>query len=119
MKKSNILSPEDEQIDLDASQKEEARNLTVQAWRDGTAKRIGKKEPVRASGRFIRSVRSPKKGLLLLYPLDPSEVIPQFTSVPIIGHAVSFPLSEQIESVEYMVNTTYWQERYGSDDDEN
>jgi len=118
MKKSNILSPEDEQIDLDDSQRKMAFDLTIQAWKDGTAKRIAKKEPVRASGPFIRSVRSPKTGLLLLYPLDPSEVLPQFTSTPIIGHAVSFPLSGQAETVEYTVNTIYWQDRYGSDDDD-
>ena len=118
MNKSNILSPEDEQIDLEDTQKETAFELTLQAWKDGTAKRTAKKEPIRASGPFIRSVRSPQKGLLLLYPLDPSEVLPQFTSMPIIGHAVSFPLSEQAATVEYTVNTTYWQDHYGSDDDD-
>ena len=117
MNKSNILSPEDEQIDLEDSQKKKAFDLTLAAWKDGTAKRKSQKEPVRASGPFIRSVRSPKTGLLLLYPLDPSEVTPPFTSMPIIGHAVSFPLSEQAATVEYTVNTTYWQDRYGSDDD--
>lgn len=118
MNKSNILSPEDEQIDLDDTQKKTAFDLTIQAWQDGTAKRIAKKEPVRASGPFIRSVRSPKTGLLLLYPLDPAEVTPQFTSIPIMGHAVSFPLSGQAATVEYTVNTTYWRDRYGSDDDD-
>jgi hypothetical protein len=65
-------------------------------------------------------VRSPQNGLLLIYPLDHSQFDKSFTSVPIIGFAISFPESTtgKMIAIEYQVNTTYWQERYGEDDDD-
>ena len=75
------------------------------------------------NGKSIRSVRPKQRGLLLIYPLDPSAIsedkqISVFPDgdkrrfgKPIIGYAISFPESNSIgeleDVVEYMVNQTY------------
>jgi hypothetical protein len=118
LKKSNILNPPDERLDLSIDQIESALNKNLAAWHLGETR--SKKEPEKPSGPFIRNVRSPQNGLLLIYPLDHSQFDKSFTSVPIIGFAISFPESTtgKMIAIEYQVNTTYWQERYGEDDDD-
>lgn len=118
LKKSNILSPDDEQLDLSDEQKEKALKNNILAWKDGKTR--SKKEPERPSGPFIREVRSPKTGLLLIYPLDHRQFEKCFTSTPIVGFAISFPQSSrgQESAIEYQVNTTYWRDRYGEEDDD-
>jgi hypothetical protein len=114
LKKSNILSPEDEQIDLSEQQKKMALEENIRAWEKGNTRL--KKKPEKPSGPFIRKARSPEKGLLLIYPL--SNPTPTETT-PIIGFAISFPESnrEPESGIEYQVNTTYWRERYSEEDE--
>lgn len=118
LKKSNILSPEDEQLDLSDEQRTRALTNNIAAWEIGETH--SKKKPERPSGPFIRGVREPQKGLLLLYPLDPTLLEKPFTSTPIIGFAVSFPESSrgQASAIEYQVNTKYWRDRYGEEDED-
>ncbi|MNF12733.1 hypothetical protein D3C80_2143270 [compost metagenome] len=78
-------------------------------------------QPTSPSGPFIRRTRTPQRGLLLIYPLDSSDVLldgEQFTDMPIIGMAMSFPASRNRTTVEYQVNTKYWLDRYGDDEDD-
>ena len=118
LKKSNILSPEDEQLDLSDEQKARALAENIVAWGKGETR--SKKKPERPSGPFIRNARSPKKGLLLLYPLDAGLLEKSFTSAPVIGFAVSFPESEwgDASAIEYQVNTKYWRDRYGEEEED-
>jgi hypothetical protein len=60
---------------------------------------------------MMREVRSPRNGLLLLYPLDTGKT---GTRLPLIGFALSFPDSEQAERVSYRVTNLYWQQEYGA-----
>jgi len=118
LRNANILNPPDEYIDLkliggyDAAYAE-----TVKAWTAGLIK--AKTEPKSASGPFVRAERPATNGLLLVYPLDPTEIdCPEGSKVgsPIIGIALSFPKGSRDEKVEYQVNNQYWQDRYGDDE---
>lgn len=117
LNKSNILSPQDEQLDLSNDQIASALKKNIDAWSLGNTR--SENEPKRPSGPFIRNERLPQNGLLLIYPLDHSRFDKSFTSVPIIGFAISFPESTRgkFSAIEYQVNTTYWRERYGEDDE--
>lgn len=119
LQKANIISPEDQYIDLTQSQHDAALAATVDAWAKGETRH--KVQPTSPSGPFIRRVRSPERGLLLIYPLDSTNVLlngEQFTGMPIIGIAMSFPASRNRTTVEYQVNTKYWLDRYGDDEDD-
>ncbi|OCQ42321.1 hypothetical protein A6767_01850 [Aeromonas veronii] len=119
LQKANIISPEDQYIDLDSTQRDVALAATVDAWANGKTRH--EKQPTSPSGPFIRRARSPEQGLLLIYPLDSSNVLlngERFTEMPIIGMAMSFPASPNSTTVEYQVNTKYWLDRYGDDEDD-
>lgn len=111
LKKSNILSPGDELLDLSSTEIDVALANNITAWERGEIR--SKKRPERPSGPFIREIRSPKNGLLLIYPL--SSPIPT-TETPVIGFAVSFPKSPNAKEIEYQVNTRYWTDRYGEEE---
>lgn len=67
------------------------------------------------SNRVVRELRPDSQGLLLLYPLDPGgragiiNIDPKLVekNVPIMGFAVSFPVSERARPIEYQVNEIY------------
>lgn len=103
-----LVSPTDELIDLNEEQKNRARDMTIQFFRENQEVTRYQSEPTRAGGPFIRRVRHFSNGLLLLYPLDEENS----ASVPFIGFAASFPTSEHDTPVEYVVNTVYWQEEF-------
>lgn len=119
LQKANIISPEDQYIDLSKPQIDAALAATIGSWARGETRH--KVEPTSPSGPFIRRARSPERGLLLIYPLDSSNVLldgKRFTDMPIIGIAMSFPASSNRTTVEYQVNTKYWLDRYGDDEDD-
>jgi len=108
-----LLSPGDEGLDLDekvvAARYEE---MVEGLRRDGREDEIPAWKPDDPPAVWLRSVRSPKSGLLLIYPLDRAwlndgveEVV-----VPVlpIGIGVSFPGTKTRTKV-YMVNRT-WRE---------
>jgi hypothetical protein len=93
-----LVSPVDETIDLSRTQQDEALRLTIEAWNR-------KKEPKGAlpetpSGASLRRVRSPDKGLLLLYPVHRAP-----SATPLMGFALSFPADNDAPPVEYAENT--------------
>ena len=59
---------------------------------------------------MMRKVRSPKAGLLLIYPLDTAKTE---TAIPLIGFAISFPYTDNAETVAYRVTNKYWEQEYG------
>lgn len=125
-----LLSPRDEAIDLSFPAWEAALADTraKKAKADAASPREGDaKVPESPSGPSIRKVKGEgaasvpparDRGLLLLYPLDPSESKSknrEFTArtAPAIGIGVCFPVSDAGVKVEYLVDHKYWSE-YGA-----
>jgi hypothetical protein len=112
-----LVSPRDEMRDLEPTQIAAALAGTIEEWSNTPEDRRRKKEkPTNASGKWIREVRSEKRGLLMLYPLDPLPVDSTGTFKPIIGMAISFPSSENAQEITYTVNNVFTAN--GDDDDD-
>lgn len=107
-----LVSPRDEAIDLSADEYRTALDETQQAWHVAPGRSKRREPPDTPSGPVIRRVRSAKRGLLLLYPLDPDEAGLDGDN-PFIGFAVSFPKSPNAATIEYVVTNTYWNQEMG------
>jgi hypothetical protein len=97
-----------------------ALDLSVMRWKRGELR--GKKEPEIPNGRVLRELRPEKRGLMLLYPLtwhdDKKKPYANIeSSCPIIGFALSFPVSDRAQPVEYLVNEVYQQLHLGDLED--
>jgi len=107
--KSNILSPTDEWSDFSDLVKEqireESRNERVKQGKTSSSN-----SPL--SGPILRSKRSPNQALLIIYPLDPSNIGIDW-DFPIIGFAISFPGSTTAKRIKYKVNNIYWEQEFG------
>jgi hypothetical protein len=111
-----LVSPADEMTDLPKPKQDEALDLTVKNWEKD--KRLNKRKtaPERPGRREIRQTRSPEKGLLLLYPLDPKALKLGENCPPVMGVAISFPESgDPSVSVSYIVSNLFT--RVGGDDE--
>ena len=97
----------DEGIDLSEAQKALALEITL---KDHVNKQKTTATPTRPSGEAIRTVRSPKNGLLLIYPIVVQNE-PDFTpAYPLVGVGVSLPGSQHAEAkVNYVVNNPYYE----------
>lgn len=90
LKKSHILSPKDEFIDLSTDEYERAMQLTREQW----VKKKKEGQPSYPNGQIVRNeIRNPNNPLLLIYLLDPKGTKLPETSNPIVGYAISFPKS--------------------------
>jgi hypothetical protein len=67
----------------------------------------GKLQTDRPSGPDIRIARGrrPKRGLLLIYPLDPVKAEMPDLGMPLVGIVISFPDSANARSVTYKYNS--------------
>lgn len=106
LRKSHILSPKDEFIDLSGNDYEKAMQLTRELWTN--KKKEG--QPSYPNGQIVRNViRDPKNPLLLIYLLDPKGAYrPGATfnpTDPIVGYAISFPKSNFNAYVAYTVKS--------------
>jgi hypothetical protein len=103
IKKSHIISPDDEFIDLTENEKELARQASVRIWRE--KKGVTNGEPLRLYGDWVRNkITKPEKVLLLLYFLNPEGACIRDLSKPIVGYAISFPGTDNDDAVTYAVN---------------
>jgi hypothetical protein len=102
-----VLSPHDEAIDLDDSEYAAALAETVSIRRANNMA-----EPALPGGVQIRAYRSPRRGLLLLYPLDPRSAGLTDTSLPIFAPVLSFPGSRNAKSVRVLANTVYMRQEF-------
>ena len=103
LKKSHIISPKDEFIDLTPEEYEKAMELTRQKRQK--QKKDG--EPAYPNGVIVRNeIRDPKKPLLLIYLLDPKDSDTGIldTSNPFVGYAISFPKSNYSVFESFAVN---------------
>jgi len=101
IRKSHIISPNDEFIDLNGSEIAAAQEASRRLWQEK-----GKEgEPKRLNGDWVRNqIRKPDKVLLLLYFLDPEGADIAADAKPIVGFAISFPGSERDDAVSYAVH---------------
>jgi hypothetical protein len=106
LKKSHLISPDDEFIDLTSEEFQTAMELTRK-------KRMEKKkegEPMYPNGEIVRNeIRDTKKPLLLIYLLDPAGAYPKNAEIPtglspFVGYAISFPGSRNSVNIEYAVH---------------
>ncbi len=103
LKKSHIISPDDEFIDLTPQEYEKAMELT----REQRKRKEKEGEPKYPNGEIVRNeIRDPKKPLLIIYLLDPKESktgLPD-SSNPFVGYAISFPKSNYNVFESFAVN---------------
>lgn len=101
LRKSHIISPKDEFIDLSKAEYERALELT----RELRLRQNKEGEPAYPNGEIVRNnIRNPQNPLLLIYLLDPAGAgMPPGTD-PFMGYAVSFPGSRHNTYVAYAVN---------------
>lgn len=90
LRKSHIISPQHEFIDLTDEEWNKAMETTKRLWQ--TKNKEG--DPSYPNGEVVRNeIRHPNNPLLLIYFLDPVGANLPATSEPIIGYAISFPKS--------------------------
>jgi len=104
LKKSHIISPKDEFIDLSEVDYERSEHLTRELW----AKKKKEGEPSYPNGQVVRNeIRDPKKPLMLIYLLDSKGAHRPGASYnpvdPVVGYAISFPKSDFNAYVAYTV----------------
>jgi len=97
-----------------------ALELTKARWQRGEIR--GDKEPATPNGRVIREMRPETRGLMLLYPLTwHDEKGVHYANIevekPIIGFALSFPVSDRGQPIEYLVNEVYQRLHLGDAED--
>lgn len=102
IRKSHIISPDDEFIDLTPEERLIAREASLRLWSEK-----GKEgEPTRLNGEWVRNeIRVPNKVLLLIYFLDPIGAGLPGSSDPIVGFAISFPGTDRDDAVTYAVHS--------------
>lgn len=100
IRKSHIISPSDEFIDLSPAEYKCALDRTELIWSNA-----GKNsKPVHPSGEVVRNlIRKPNRPLLLIYLLDP-EFANVNSEFPIVGYAISFPANERDDAVNFAVH---------------
>jgi len=115
IKKGQIISPRDELIDLSDDEKQKAWDLMHNDPEQNETDFSKIKNP---GGPYIRMVRPPTNGLLLIYPLDPKPTTLKKPIIesdnPIVGLAFSFPYSENATTVRYKVNNIFWEQEFDS-----
>jgi hypothetical protein len=110
-----LVSPTDEQIDLNDAEKAAALALAVERWQNDKRPSKPKDPPTAPGGKEIRQCRPKSRGTLLIYPLDPQHAAMPTGGPPIIGIAISFPKSDTATEVTYTVNNVFTTR--GGDDD--
>lgn len=114
IRKSHIISPDDEFIDLTPEELSDAREASKQLWRK--KKGVTEGEPKRLNGEYLRNkIRKPDKVLLLLYLLDHTLLETPSVSKPVVGYAISFPGTERDDAVEYAVHNQLLDKFYTQD----
>lgn len=108
-----LVSPGDVLLPLDENPSawDEALQWAVDRFDSGAAK-PGTKKPERPTAAAERQLRSKDHGFLMIYPIAPESFEYEKNSVPFVGFAVSFPASDNGLSVNYQVNSVFWDELF-------
>lgn len=113
IRKSHIISPADEFVDLSSDEYKQAFEYTKQLWKASNKQN----SPTYPSGEIVRNlIRKPNRPLLLIYLLDPeyAELPIEF---PVVGYAISFPANDRDDSVSFAVNEQLLSRFYEQDDE--
>lgn len=102
VRKSHIISPKDQFIDLTYDEYDRAMTRTRELWKSKNKEG----DPAYPNGDIVRNEirKDPQKPLLLIYLLDPAGAGLPNDSEPIAGYAISFPGSRFNASVSYAVH---------------
>ncbi len=100
IRRSHIISPQDEFIDLTTEEYQQGLTRTEALWTSS-----GKEgRPAYPGGEVVRNtIRKPNRPLLLIYCLDP-EGAGINNPLPIIGYAISFPANDRDDAVSFAVH---------------
>jgi hypothetical protein len=122
-----LLSPRDEGIDCDEQTWLAALKETQRIFKADAGRNAGREIPAYPSGTVLRRIKgfghdniAPqlKKGLLLIYFLDPrqesSTMKFEDDRFPVVAFGISFPGSHSGVTVEYKVNNVSWEQEYGA-----
>lgn len=112
--RNNLITPDDQGIDLSTKEKEEAMKETWIEYRDNPQKY--RKEPTSPYPGAIRKVRPSKRALLLIYPFKSGKEKGELYPETYIGYAISWPASKTAKSVEYKVDEVYARNEIGDDE---
>jgi hypothetical protein len=113
-----VLSPKDESTDLDRpGQQALALAATRRAAEGKLDRKTGqpRKVPEVPTGTPLRGVRGTDQALLLIYPLV--NPIGEADATPVVGFAISFPVSANAAKTTYVVNTIWRREQLDDDVD--
>lgn len=98
LKKSHIISPKHEFVDLSEEEYEEAMRRTSNL-------RVKEGKPHYPNGSIVRNeIRQPENPLLIIYLLDTDGAKLLIEQNPIVGFAISFPGSKVHSNVTYAVH---------------
>jgi hypothetical protein len=102
LRKSHLISPKDQFIDLTSTEYQLAMERTGEAWLSRNKEGV----PVYPDGDIVRNEfrKDPQRPLILLYFLDPAGARQPVQSDPIVGYAISFPGSRFNAPVSYAVH---------------
>ncbi|MVN91456.1 Z1 domain-containing protein [Mucilaginibacter aquatilis] len=104
LRKSHVISPRDEFIDLEDAEYLEAMKRTTAMWIDKNKEGA----PQYPNGEIVRNeIRDPSTSLLMIYLLEPKGAFlkdePATFSEPVVAFAISFPGSRFNSAVSYKI----------------
>lgn len=77
---------------------------TTEDWKLSVRRNKRANPPTVPSAKALRHARSPKRGLLLIYALDPTRAGLESGTTPFVGFVVSFPPDPEAKAVRYVLN---------------
>lgn len=94
-----LVNPIDESFDLNDDEYAEALEKTIREWKLRQINKDKKtQQPKIPNGNSVRSLRSRKNGMLIIYPIKIDGI-----KKPVIGFACSFPKSSTEDAISYVV----------------
>ncbi len=112
---SIVVSPHHESIDLNDEERTSAIKDTKSAWQQSDRPNKSKSEPSAATGKYARLHRSKNRGLVLIYPIEPTTFSDRaqdsINAKSLIPYAfcVSFPDSTSGTKIQYVTAYNYGQ----------
>jgi hypothetical protein len=118
-----VGSPSHERVEAEPGTPlwEAALDATIVDWQRSVRRNKKPDAPSVPSAKALRHARSPERGLLLLYALDPLEAGLKVGATPFVGFVVSFPPDPDAKAVKYVLNPLALKqllERDADDDEE-
>ena len=97
-----LVDPRHESLDLNIDDQLKALNESIELWDLEDPESRPASPPSHPNGRIARKYRNKRNGFLMLYPLKFED-----SAIPVLGYAISFPRSDNDDTVEYIVNSVF------------